>query len=336
MSNPAPQRRAAPLPVGLIGAGKHGVRYLNHIRADVPELRLAALSRHDVERGATQAHDLGVPFHADWRDLVADPAVAGVIAVVPPSLHRPIVEAAAAAGKALLIEKPLSTTGADAAAIVRRIRSAGLPCLMAHTLRWNTVVTALRDRLLGLGPLRALVVNQRFEPSRLDWLDRPELSGGGILLHTGVHSFDLVRWLTGCTVSRVWCRTARAVTVRTEDNFLASLELEGSDALVAVGGSRATAGRSGLVDAACRDGQIVGDHQQHWLHTVRGLERSPIALGPAAPTVREAVRAFARLVLAGEQPPVGPEDGARAVMIAEACMRSAASGTPVSVETLDG
>ena len=67
MSNPAPQRRAAPLPVGLIGAGKHGVRYLNHIRADVPELRLAALSRHDVERGATQAHDLGVPFLADWR-----------------------------------------------------------------------------------------------------------------------------------------------------------------------------------------------------------------------------------------------------------------------------
>jgi predicted dehydrogenase len=329
------QRRSAPLSVGVIGAGKHGLRYLNHIRTDVPDLRLVALSRHDVTRGAAQARELAARFHADWRDLVADPAVAGVIAVVPPSLHRSIVEAAANAGKALLIEKPLSTTGADAVAIVRRIRSAGIPCLMAHTLRWNTVVTALRERLPGLGPLRALIVNQRFEPSPLDWLDRPELSGGGILLHTGVHSFDLVRWLTGCDVTRVWCRTMRATTVRTEDNFLATLELGGSDALVAVGGSRATAGRSGLVDAACRDGQIIGDHQQHWLHTVRGLERSPVDPGPAAPTVREVARAFARLVLADEQPPVAPVDGARAVLIAEACMRSAASGVPVLVQQLD-
>ena len=205
---------------------------------------------------------------------------------------------------------------------------------MAHTLRWNTVVRALRDRMSDLGPLRALVVNQRFEPSPLDWLDRPELSGGGILLHTGVHSFDLVRWLTGAEVRRVWCRTARAVTVCTEDNFIATLELSGSDALVAVGGSRATAGRSGLVDAACRDAQIVGDHQQHWLHTVRGLERTPVPLDDPAPTVREVTRAFGRLLLHGEQPPVTPEDGARAVLIAEACRQSGVTGVPVDVRAL--
>jgi predicted dehydrogenase len=322
-------------PVGLIGAGKHGQRYLHHIGSDTPELRLVALSRHDATRGAAQASELGCRFHADWQALVADPAVEGVVAVVPPALHRPIVEAVAAAGKALLIEKPLATNGADAGVIVRRVRATGILCLMAHTLRWNTVVRALRERLPDLGPLRALVVNQRFEPSPLEWLDQPELSGGGILLHTGVHSFDLVRWLTGAEVTRVWCQTARAVTVRTEDNFLATLELESNDALVAVGGSRATAGRSGLVDAACRDGQIVGDHQQYWLHTVRGLERTPVPLGDAAPTVREVTRAFARLVLHGEQPPVAPEDGARAVLVAEACMRSAATGLPVSVPTLE-
>jgi predicted dehydrogenase len=325
---------AAPFPVGLIGAGKHGQRYLNHILADVPELRVVALCRHDVERGTAQARELGCRFHAEWRDLVADPAVAGVIAVVPPSLHHAIADAVASARKALLIEKPLATTAAAAAAIVRRLRDAGTPCLMAHTLRWNAVASAVRERLPGLGPLRALVVNQRFEPSPLGWLDRPELSGGGILLHTGVHSFDLVRWLTGREVTRVWCRTARAITVNTEDNFLATLELAGSDTLVAVGGSRSTAGRSGLVDAACRDAQLVGDHQQHWLHLVRGLERVPIDPGPASPTVREVARAFARLVLAGERPPVDLADGARAVAIAEACMRSAATGEPAPVAPL--
>ena len=107
-----------------------------------------------------------------------------------------------------------------------------------------------------------------------------------------------------------------------------------TETLVAVGGSRATAGRSGLVDAACRDAQMVGDHQQHWLHTVRGLERTPVPLDDPAPTVREVTRAFARLVLHGEQPPVAPEDGARAVLIAEACRRSGETGTPVDVPAL--
>src|SRR5262249_56648586 len=96
-------------PVGLIGAGKHGQRYLHHIRADTPQLRLVALSRHDTTRGAAQADELGCRFHAEWQALVADPAVEGVVAVVPPALHRPIAEAVAAAGKALLIRKPLAT-----------------------------------------------------------------------------------------------------------------------------------------------------------------------------------------------------------------------------------
>ena len=265
-----------------------------------------------------------------------DPAVAGVVAVVPPSLHRDVVDAVAGARKALLIEKPLSTTGAGAVAIVRRIRETGIPCLMAHTLRWNTVVLALRERLDGLGPMRAMVVNQRFEPSPLDWLDRPEASGGGIVLHTGVHSFDLVRTLTGCEVARVWCRTAQAVTQRTEDNFLASLELVGSDTLVAVGGRAPRRAGRAWWTSRVGDAQVVADHQQHWLHTVVGLKRSPVDLGPAAQTVREVVRAFAGLVLRGEQPPVAVEDGARAVLIAEACLRSAAAGgIETAVASLD-
>lgn len=321
-----PEDRLRPIPIGLIGAGKHGARYLNHLRADVPALGLAALSRGDAGQGRAQAAELGCRFHADWRELVADPGVAGVVAVVPPALHRPIAEAVAGAGKALLIEKPLATTSADAFAIARRLRDAGTPALMAHTLRWNTVVRAAREELGRLGGLRALAVNQRFEPSPLAWLDRPELSGGGIVLHTGVHSFDLVRHLTGRDVIRVRCRTARVVTERTEDNFTAILDLDGDPALVAVSGCRATAGRSGLIDAACADGQLVGDHQQHWLQTVRGLRRTPVSLPDAAMTVADALRAFAALLVDGTPPPVTPLDGAHAVAIAEACLRSGAAG----------
>lgn len=316
--------------VGLIGAGKHGRRYAEHLRADTPEAALVALARRDATLGAEQARDLGCRFHADWRALVADPAVEAVIAVVPPTLHPAIAAAVAAARKPLLIEKPLAPTGAAARDIVRAVRASSIPCLMAHTLRWNGVVRAIRERLPSLGALSALVLNQRFEPSPLAWLDDPAVSGGGILLHTGVHSFDLVRWLTGREVVRVWCRVAQARTVRTEDNFLALLELDGGGPLVAVNGSRATAGRSGLIDVAGAGGQLVGDHALGFAYAVRGLERTPLPV-EVVPTVREALRAFVRLVLEGEPPPVEVEDGARAVLIAEACRRAAATGSAESV-----
>jgi predicted dehydrogenase len=99
----------------------------------------------------------------------------------------------------------------------------------------------------------------------------PEIAGGGIVLHTGIHGFDLVRFLTGREVVRVRCRTSRIATVRTEDNFAALLDLEGSDAIVTVSGCRATAGRSSLIDAAAAEGQVVADQVLHFAYRVRGL-----------------------------------------------------------------
>jgi myo-inositol 2-dehydrogenase/D-chiro-inositol 1-dehydrogenase len=205
---------------------------------------------------------------------------------------------------------------------------------MAHTLRWNSVVRAIRDLVPEIGPLRALWLNQRFEPSPLAWLDDPARAGGGIILHTGVHSFDLVRLLTGREVTRVGCRAARIDTALTEDNFLATLELDGSPALVAVSGSRSSRGRSGLIDVAGADAQLVGDHTHGFAYRVRGLERTPLAVAKPVPTVRETLRAFARLVLDAKDPLVRLEDGARAVLIADACRRSVESGEPAAVEAL--
>ena len=324
----------AAIAVGLIGAGKHGQRYALHVVRDVPELRLAALSRQDHARGAEQARELGCRYHDTWHALVDDPGVEAVVVAVPPSLHPEIAAAVARRRKPLLIEKPLATTGAAACEVVRVLRAAAVPCLMAHTLRWNAVAATMRERIPSLGPLRALLLNQRFEPSTLGWLDDPKAAGGGIILHTGVHSFDLVRWLTGREILRVNCKTARASTVRTEDHCLAVLELSGSEALVAVNGSRATAGRSGLIDVAGAEGQLLGDHAGGWCFAIRGLERTPVPLPQPLPTVREVLRDFARLLVAGETPRTSLEDGARSVLVAEACYRAAELGRAVDVAPL--
>jgi predicted dehydrogenase len=320
--------------VGVIGAGKHGERYLRHAHRDVDALTVAALARRDHAAGRTQAAAIGCAYHEAWEALVDDPAVALVIAVVPPTLHLAIARRVAAAGKALLVEKPLAPSGAAAREIVDLVHRSGIRAVMAHTLRWNGVVRTVRAALGDLGPLRALGMTQRFEPSRLAWLDQPEESGGGMLLHTGVHCFDLVRFLTGAEVLRVTCWTRATVTRRTEDNFAALLELDRSEALVTVTGSRDSRARAGLIDAAGTRGQVIADHQQSWGHVVRGTERSDLVLPEPVPTVRAVLESAAAHLQTGDPLPASLEDGARAVLIAEACARSGLTGRRIDVEPL--
>src|SRR4029077_3617541 len=78
---------AVPIPVGVVGAGKHGERYLRHIHEDVPELSVRLLCRRDRAAGRAQAERLGARYLDDFRALVASPEIAAVITVVPPTLN---------------------------------------------------------------------------------------------------------------------------------------------------------------------------------------------------------------------------------------------------------
>ncbi len=320
-----------PTPVGLVGAGKHGERYLHHIAQDVPELRLKLLHRRDRAAGREQAARVGARYVAEIGDLLASPEIEAVVVVVPPALHLEICEAAARAGKAILLEKPLATTRAEGLAIHDAVARAGVPFLAAHTLRFNSVVRAVRDEIGALGALHQVWLSQRFEPSSLPWIDDPRLSGGGNLLHTGVHSFDLLRFFTGADPRSVVARTRRVVTRNNEDDFVALFSFD-DPLLGSVAGSRATASRSGAIEIAGEHGQIVADHVHGWAARLHGANSKALAIAPPVPTVREALRAFARTVRNGEPAPITLADGLWALSIAEACYRSAESGRDVEIE----
>src|SRR5271167_1348565 len=95
-----------PLRLGLIGVGKHGGRYARHIVQDMPGLRLAGIARRDLDAARAQAAELGCRAYGDYRELFAAPDIDAVIAVVPPTLHPDILDAAAAEHRPLLLEKP--------------------------------------------------------------------------------------------------------------------------------------------------------------------------------------------------------------------------------------
>jgi len=321
----------AAIPVGLVGAGKHGERYLHHIATDVPELAVRLLCRRDAAVGREQAARFGARFVEDFRDLVSSPEIAAVIVVVPPTLNPAVSTEAARAGKAILVEKPLAVDLKAAREIRRAAETAAVPVMVAQTLRYNSVVRAVRENLEPLGGLHQVCLSQRFEPTRLDWLDDPRVSGGGNLLHTGVHSFDLLRFLTGEEPLTVVAKTGRVFTRQSEVNFVALFSF-GGGLLGSVAGSRATTGRSGAIEVVGERGQLVADHVHGWAFRLSGTSRHPLEVAPPVPTVCQVLRAFVRVVDEGAPPPITLDDGVRTVAMAEACYRSAESGLTEAID----
>ena len=246
-------------------------------------------------------------------------------------LHGSIVAAACRAGKHILIEKPFAVSVAEAQRISAIIDASPIRCMVAQTLRFNSVVQTLKQHLPAIAPLHSLHLSQPFEPSSLAWLDRKAESGGRIILHTGVHSFDLLYFLSGQATTQVWCQTKTIFTHETEDNFQMYGRTADPLLTVQVSGSRSTQSRSGLIEIIGENGQLVGDHAHNFAYLLRGRERIPVSVPPPVPTVKEAVQAFVDAIKNDTPFPVTVEDGLRAVAIAEACYRSAETGRSLAV-----
>lgn len=314
---------------GLIGVGRHGSRYARHLLEDLPEAELVAICRRDAGAGEEFAKTKGMTFYADYRELLSDKRLDAVTVVVPPDLNAEICTAAARRGLHFLVEKPLAHTLADAQRIVQEAQSGGSKGLVAQTLRFDSLVQTLKAHLPMLGPPHAVFLQQHFEPSPLPWLD--DAGRGGIILHTGVHSFDLLRFLTGREVVRVYCESVSRLTERTEDGFTAILQAEPGSLRAVVAQLRTTLGRIGRIEVIGEKGILVGDHVHHCLDVIQGRNRRTLPLPAPVPTVRECLKAFITWVTHDIPPPVSLTDGIKALAVVDACQRSASSGIPVHV-----
>lgn len=314
--------------IGVIGAGTHGARYLRHARRDVPGMTATALCRRDAAAGRALAAELGCRYHREARDLIADPAVDGVVVCTPPSSHFPLAAAVLAAGKPLLLEKPLTGTLAEARELAR-LDAAGTapPLLLAQTLRWNPVILKVRDLWPRLGRVHLVRLAQRLEPTDLAWQRDPQETVGGSLLLTGVHLFDTVRFLTGAEFVEVDSRQRRILNPAVEDLFLArALLSDGCWADLEV--SKYTQSRACWLEAVGEQGQLWADYLHSGILWRQGAGEERLEV-PAGGATLPAVLADWLAVVRDRRPPAcGVRDGLATLAAVEACHRSAALGRP--------
>jgi predicted dehydrogenase len=316
--------------LGLIGLGRHGARYAKHLLEGVAGCHLAAVSRQDAKAGEQFAKEHGVPYCADWRELLAKPDVRALLVVTPPALNREICLAAAKAGKALLIEKPLGCTAREAEEMADAAAAAGVPLMTAQTLRFTPVLRRLKEQLAAIGPVEYFSLFMRGERPPHAWLDQPGLAGGGVVLEIGIHLFDLLRYLTGQEAVEVLSETAQRHTKHLEDMAHLRFLLPGGVRCY-VELSRVSGGRICRAEAIGQGGQLIADVGPSTLSRVVGWQTVEVQQVPDRPTVVTVLEEFIRCLSNRLPMPVTGRDGWRAVVMAEAAYRSAAQGKPVAI-----
>jgi predicted dehydrogenase len=315
--------------IGVIGAGGHGTRYLRHAVNDVAGMGAAALCRRDAGQAAALARELGVTAHTDPAALIADPAVDGVVVCTPPSSHYELAAAVLAAGKPLLLEKPMTGTLDEARSLETLDRSSFPPLMLAQSLRWNPVIRKVRDLWPELGRVHLVRVAQRLEPTTLAWQRNPDETVGGSVLLTGVHIFDTVRFLTGREFIEVDSRQRQVLNPAVEDLFLASGRLD-DGCLVDMEVSKYTRSRACWLEAVGEQAQLWADYLRGGIVIRSGREERHYDVSAAVPTLPPLLADWLASVRDGSRPPVGAADGVATLQVVDACYRSAADRGPVA------
>jgi predicted dehydrogenase len=188
--------------IGMIGYGGigrvHGMAYRSlpfHYGLPADAVRIGGVATTRAETAQTAAAELGCDFWtADYRELLANPAIDAVDICVPNHMHAAIVEAAAAAGKHIYCEKPLAMNVAEGQRMVAAAARAGVKTQMTFNFRYYPAV--LRARQLSF---RGRYYRSSYiDPNKpISWRQQKAIAGGGTLFDIGSHILDMLYYLLG-------------------------------------------------------------------------------------------------------------------------------------------
>jgi predicted dehydrogenase len=219
----------SPLGIGIIGYGRIGAEHAGWVGAAGDGLRVVAAD--DVTPARRQlAAARGLRTYSDMDAMLADPAVGAVLVSTPTAMHFEHASRALAAGKHVMVEKPMTLDLAQARALVGEARRRRLALSVFHNRRWDldylTVKAAIDSGAFGkvinvesrLGQYASCVgpAAREYHPN---WRNEGPMGGGG-LYDWGSHFVDqLWRLLWPAKPARVYAQLRGNVWSRDCDDF---------------------------------------------------------------------------------------------------------------------
>lgn len=333
----------SPIGVGIIGTGLSATQHLTAL-VELPLARVVAVAGTSEPKARAFAERWGIPrASGSAADLLADPTVQAVHLCTPPDTRVALVEAAASAGKHVLIEKPMARTVAEADQIIAACDRVGVTLGAMFQYRFNPAARAVKQAVDEgrLGRLLLVTLEAKWFRDEVyyrgsAWRGRIEREGGAVLINQAIHSLDLLRWIAGpiATVQGLTATTLQPITA--EDVGVAMLRFAsgavgsivtttvaypGFPERLAFHGERGTAvliPGEGSIEWSLRDEE---PRREQLTAQTSGASRDPAAT-PSQGHLAEFTD-FYQALLEGRQPFVDGREGRRALELVEAIYESA-------------
>jgi myo-inositol 2-dehydrogenase/D-chiro-inositol 1-dehydrogenase len=330
----------AAIRIGQVGAGRMGGLHARNAAAS-DRLDLALIADQHAPSAQRLAQETGARV-ASFDDILADPAIRGVIIVSSTDAHLDHVRAALAAGKAVFCEKPLDLSLDRLDAAAELFAQPGLPPLfVAFNRRYDPHYRALADRIAAgeIGRLETLhIVNHDPETPPPDFIP----GSGGLFKDFTIHDFDLAAWLTNEPIVELFAWASCLIDPRIAElgdtDTAKTILRTASGRLVTISNSRRTGyGYDQRIEAFGSAGALSVDNIPRT--AVRrsaepgiAADRIPYAFPERyAAAYRVELDHFADMIEGTAAPRTGYAESRAALALAEAAAQSAREGRPVAL-----
>jgi predicted dehydrogenase len=329
-----------PSTLAIAGLGRWGKVLVDSVQGRSDAVRFGTAVVRDPARSAADAAARGLALHTDLGAVLRDPAIAGIVLATPHSQHAAQIEACAAAGKPVFVEKPVTLTRASAEQAMAAAAKAGILVAAGFNRRFLPVMRDLKQ-MVDSGALGTVLhiethfsgnVAGRYAPGH--WRIAPGESPAGGLAGSGIHQIDTIIHLAGPIREVYAVSTRRVHAFDMDDTTMVTFRLaSGAVASLLTITATAPLWRVTVFGTQGR-AQAEGAAERRGSETLQvELTSGDTQLRRYAPfdIERAELEAFAAAIAGGAPYPVTAEDLLNGVAAFEAVPLSAARGAPMAI-----
>lgn len=304
--------------IGIIGCGGIAAQHIRGYQA-CEDVEIAAGADVDIQRAvdvAGQDH-----AHTSFHEMLANEKLDAVSVCTPPRFHKDAVCAALEAGVHVICEKPLAQNAAQAREMVECAKSTGKLLVTAFCHRFHEPVMHAKE-IIRSGKIGKVIMFRNRFGAKMDmtqvWFSNPEISGGGTIPDTSIHSIDLFRYLVGNPIKVAGAVATADSRYKVEDCSVIMLQTR-DGAIGTIEASWTSPGSANIIEVYGTDGAIVVDYFKPGVRFMIGNSGNWEEKENTQPD-RFVLQAqhFVECVRSGSKPIVDGMDGLRANEIVDA------------------
>lgn len=335
--------RADTVGIGVIGCGRIGQVHARTI-SRLQGAKLIGVADPLEDFGRRVASDYNTVWHRDWETLLSDPDLRGIVIGSPTPFHAEQILKAAAAGKDIFCEKPISNDLAVIDKCVDAVERAGVRLLVGFQRRFDSNFIRVKAEVEAgaIGEVRMFhIVSRDPAPPSADYLSK----SGGIFLDMTSHDFDMARFVTGAEIDEVFVTGAAFEDAAKQANDLDSaitvLKMSNGTFGTIDNSRRCAYGYDQRIEVFGSKGSVVGNNKAPDTVVVSGIPGIVSGLPYSffmdryTQAYAGAMTEFVNMIKEGNPPSVTGKDGRAPIVAGMAAALSAKERRPVKLAEVD-